>query len=102
MSSGVRPDARGCAHGILTMLVLIAAAGAVRAADGFDTSANARAADAAADAASDADSSATENQMNELVVTGVGGSHPRPNRNNPVPLDKISAEQINPTRKTGV
>jgi iron complex outermembrane receptor protein len=79
---------------MLALLALLAVAGAVRAADGADTSAN--------EPAADADSAASENQMNELVVTGVRGSQPRTIGNSPVPIDIISAEQITATGKSGL
>jgi iron complex outermembrane receptor protein len=78
-------------------MVLLAIAGPVCAVQGADGSADAYAADAASEAGSTA-----ENQMNELVVTGVRGSQPRTIGSSPVPIDIISGEQIAATGKSGL
>ncbi len=50
----------------------------------------------------DAGAPAVEDQINEVVVTGVRGAQPRTIANSPVPIDIISSEQLSATGKTGL
>ena len=85
MNSVTKLSNLGRENGMLTMIACIALAGQVSAAD--------------SDAASEANSSSGQDQINDLVVTGVRGSQPLTIANSPVPIDIISAEQITATGK---
>jgi iron complex outermembrane receptor protein len=90
----------------LMMIVLLAVAGPACAQPRSGASADAGfVADATvadSSAANTADSSSAENQINELVVTGLRGSQPRTIGDSPVPIDIISSEQISATGKVGL
>jgi iron complex outermembrane receptor protein len=109
MNSGTKLSKLDRESGILTMIACIALAGQVSAADSSVASADPRVdvasdgvAASASEAASEANSSSGQDQINDLVVTGVRGSQPLTIASSPVPIDIINAEQITATGKVGL
>ncbi len=103
--SGETYAARRLDRVVLMMTLLAAAAGPARAETHSGASEDAgvvAAATADTSATGSADASSAQNQIDELVVTGLRGSQPRTIGDSPVPIDIISSEQISATGKVGL